>query len=141
MNRFDKNFNNVDPETSRPFSSGHPDGAWIIAIIYGFVLFFALVAALYGIYQSIFGENINLMPLISALVVYGLLLPPIFLLFKRSKKALTWCGGLLVIFLVALISTFFSNKEAALPLLVLVCAQSYICFYILGLIKDKLLFN
>ena len=35
MNRFDPNFNDTDQITQRPFSAGHPDGVWIVAIVLG----------------------------------------------------------------------------------------------------------
>jgi hypothetical protein len=46
MNRFDRDFNDTDPITHRPFSDGHPDGVWIIVILLGIPLFAAMLAIL-----------------------------------------------------------------------------------------------
>jgi len=140
MNRFDKDFNGSDPETARPFSGGHPDGAWMISIIYGYILFFSLIGFLFGIYKSITGESIQGEMIIGAIISWILFAPPIRLIFMRSTKALFWCIGLLGIFICALIGTFFSNPESLLIIAIIVLAQAYICFYLYTLMKDELLF-
>ncbi len=141
MNRFDKNFNDVDPETSRPFSGGHPDGAWIIAILYSYILFVALLSALFDIYQSIFGGKIQLVSVVSTIFAYGLLLPLVILLFKRSRKAITWCGFLFAASLFALVLTYIFDGGAVTYWLAVSAVQGYIFFYVYGLSKDKLLIN
>jgi hypothetical protein len=141
MNRFDENFNNVDPETSRPFSGGHPDGAWIISIIYGFILLFSFFAIIVGLYKSIFGDNIELLPIMGGLINYALFLPPILLLLHRSAKALLWCLFLLALTVAALIISYISNPSALYSILGAIIIQGYICFYVYGLKKDNLLPN
>ena len=141
MNRFDVNFNNVDPETSRPFSSGHLDGAWIISIVYGFLLFFATIAALYGLYQTIMGNKEQLALIGAGVIAYVLFFPPMPLLFRRSKMALSWCLGLFALCVIALIASVFSGGGLPIPLILAVLAQGYVCFYIYGLVKDSLLFK
>jgi hypothetical protein len=44
MNRFDPAFTDTGPITHRPFSGGHPDGVWLIAILLGIPVFAAAVA-------------------------------------------------------------------------------------------------
>jgi len=140
MNRFDKNFNGSDPETARPFSGGHPDGAWMISIIYGYILFFSLVGFLFGIYKSITGESIEGNMIVGAIISWILFAPPIRFIFMRSAKALVWCLGLLGVFIFALIGTLLSSPDNLLVIAAVVLAQAYICFYLYTLMKDKLLF-
>jgi hypothetical protein len=45
MNHFDRDFNDTDPITHRPFSGGHPDGVSIIVILLSIPLFAATLGA------------------------------------------------------------------------------------------------
>lgn len=62
MNRFDRDFNDTDPITRRPFSDGHPDGVWIIVILLGIPLFAARNPYLghHGVFQQVLGWLIDL---------------------------------------------------------------------------------
>ena len=141
MNRFDKNFNGSDPETARPFSGGHPDGAWMISIVYGYILFFSVIGFIVGMYKSVTGESIQWAMIIGPIISWILFVPPIKFIFARSANALFWCLGLLVIFTCAFIGTLFSNPGGAAMLGVIALIQAYICFYLYTLLKDKLLFK
>lgn len=140
MSRFDSNFNNVDPESSRPFSGGHPDGAWMISIIYGMVLLFSFFGMIVGII-SIFGDKPNVFLVIACAFSFTVFLPPIIFLFKRSIKALFYCLFILVLGLSGVISSYFYNPSLLYGLLAFVLVQSYISFYVYGLKKDQLLIN
>ncbi|WP_062059738.1 hypothetical protein [Cellvibrio sp. OA-2007] len=140
MNRFDKSFNGSDPITARPFSSGHPDGAWIISIVYGFILFSSSVGFFIGLYKSITGDSIQAPLIIGSLVSWLLFAPPIKLIFMRSAKALFWCLAVLGIFVLALVISLFTNADSIIPTALATIVQAYICFYLYGLLKDELIF-
>lgn len=141
MSRFDKNFNNVDPESSRPFSGGHPDGTWVISIIYGLILLLSWIAILVGIFSSLFGDKINLFPVVAGTFGIAVFLPVIILLFKRSIKALFSCLFILVLALSGVISSYLYNPSLLYGLMAVTLAQGYICLYVYGLKRDNLLFN
>lgn len=141
MSRFDENFNNVDPESSRPFSGGHPDGTWVISIIYGLILLLSWIAILVGIFSSLFGDKINLFPVVAGAFGIAVFLPVIILLFKRSVKALFSCLFILVLALSGVISSYLYNPSLLYGLLAVTLAQGCICLYVYGLKRDNLLFN
>lgn len=141
MNKFDINFNNVDPETSRPFSGGHPDGAWVISIIYGLILLFSFAKIIAGVPALLSGNSLAATQVYGGLISYAFLLPTIIFLFKRSEKALTTSLIILVLLLSAFISSYFYNPALLQATLAVCLAQGFICFYIYGLKKDALLPN
>jgi hypothetical protein len=139
MNRFDEDFNEIDPITARPFSSGHPDGVWIVSFIYSFILLFAFLGILMGLFKLVTGGGFDVASILSGVIGFVLFLPPIILLFRRSAKVLII--AFITLFLLLLgtgMSYLFAPESVVIPL---ICAsvQGYICFYLLGLKKDNLL--
>src|SRR6476646_8950687 len=89
MNRFDRDFNDTDPITHRPFSDGHPDGVWIIVILLGIPLFAAMLPILISAIMVFFSKS--LAGLSTFLIVVGataglsiVFVPPVFLLRRVS---------------------------------------------------------
>ena len=105
MNRFDPNFNDTDPITQRSFSGGHPDGVWIVAIVLGVPIVAAALGVIVSIAMLFFTPlGKALLGVLGALVITVVLclifVPPILLLFRRSRHALTWLLCLLGLFLI-----------------------------------------
>ena len=105
MDRFDPGFNEIDPDTNRPFSGGHPDGAWIVAISLGIPVVAAALGVFVCIVMLFFGPlGKGLLTLagavLGAVVVCVIFVPPILLLFRRSRHAITWILCLLGVFAV-----------------------------------------
>lgn len=89
MNRFDPAYHEIDPATRRPFSAGHPDGVWMIAIVYGLITLAALVRVAVEIkIRKATGLPVEL--LTSAAVALVAYIPPIVLLFTRNALAVVW---------------------------------------------------
>ena len=106
MNRFDPNFNDTDPVTHRPFSGGHPDGVWIVAIVLGVPIVAAALGVLVAIVMLFFTPlGKALLGVLGALVITVvtslIFVPPILLLFRRSRHAITWLLCLLALFVIA----------------------------------------
>lgn len=149
MNRFDKSFNNVDPVTGRPFSSGHPDGVWIIGIFYLLVLTAAAGAAVVGVLTSVFSNQpYSPQTLVPLLVMSCLCLPPIILLMKRSASAVIWMVGLALFFaLMAVAAGIYLDRSnqlsgaAVAGLLIAVSAQAYAAYYTYELKQEALLLD
>lgn len=143
MERFDKNFNDVDSITSRPFSAGHPDGIWIGSIVYGFTIAVPLfvIIALSGIAIFTGGLNLNLLVKMAiALTINSFLFsPPIIFGFRRSKFALEYSVFLLALFLLGTVTAYLFQPEAVFAPLAIACLQGYNCYYLLGLKKDSLI--
>jgi hypothetical protein len=147
MNRFDEKFNDIDPVTSRPFSGGHPDGVWIIAILYGII---ALVGALFGcvrIVQSVKSGSFPLLGIADLMLVFGGYVPAVVFLFRRSAKAVAWLTGLFILVCVAGAVVLLSGlvDEGSYWAVVMGAAtamlgQGYIMYYGNSLRKDGLLF-
>jgi phosphoglycerol transferase MdoB-like AlkP superfamily enzyme len=147
LDRFDPNFNDIDPESGRPFSSGHPDGVWILCIV-------LLVGSLIGtglsimdIQTSIKNSIVPIVGITYLLTVVIGYIPPIFMLFKRKAFAVKWFLGLLVwttylatvVFLADVLSPEAFEKELAITTIRLT-AVAYIAYYVYGLKRDNLLF-
>ncbi|MDQ2868713.1 MAG: hypothetical protein M3R59_09940 [Verrucomicrobiota bacterium] len=103
MNRFDPSFNDTDPITQRPFSGGHPDGVWIIAICLGVPIVVAALGVIVCVALLFFTPLrqalLSLLGAVAATVLISLIfIPPIALLFRRSRHALTWLLCLLGLF-------------------------------------------
>jgi hypothetical protein len=100
MNRFDPEFNDTDPVTHRPFSGGHPDGVWIIAIVLGIPVVIAALGDLAAVLMLFFAKSflaamLNLIiPLVATAVIALLFVPPTSLMFRRSRHSLNWMLGL-----------------------------------------------
>ena len=86
--RFNKNFNDIDPETSRPFSYGHPDGVWIISILFGLPVLCSALGFFATIVLFIFTGEFNPAGIVAFLISSVLFLPFILLLFRRSVKTI-----------------------------------------------------
>jgi hypothetical protein len=146
MDRFDKSFNNVDPATGRPFSRGHPDGVWIIFILYVLPLFFAFVAAVVGIVMKFYGKPFN-PGLVMPLLVTGVLFGPALVLFaKRSSAAYIWMVGVTVFFAaLAVAGVAYLSRSGTLTgvamaaIFGVVLIQGYGAYYAYGLSRDKIL--
>ena len=147
MDRFDKSFSRrLDPMTGRPFSSGHPDGVWIIYILYLLPLFFAFLAAAVGVVMTLMGKPLN-PSLLAPLVVAGILFVPALVLFaRRSSAAVVWMSGVTVFFatlavagLVYLSRSGTLSGAAMAGILGLVLMQAYGAYYAYGLSRDKIL--
>jgi hypothetical protein len=140
MNRFDENFNDIDPVTSRPFSWGHPDGVWIIAIIYILIALTFLVWTIFGFYK-LFSEGLHNIPIIlGGCVGLFLFLSTVIFLFRRSDKVFYPLIVILILSAVNfLLQNFSGGFQSSFATLVALLAQSYICYYIYGLKRDNLL--
>ena len=150
MNRFDSTFNDTDPITQRPFSSGHPDGVWMIAILLGIPIVLAVLGVVAAVVMLVFTKfTTGLITLLSAVVaavvitiVFG---SPILLLFRRSRQALTWILGLLAVFAFLLTASFTLPAESPLrpPLQMAGIVGSflfgYCAYYLSGLKRQELL--
>lgn len=138
MDRFNRNFNDVDPETARPFSYGHPDGVWITAIVYSLVLLASLAALVVGIIKAITGDGFAWELILPAFVNGSIFIPAIYWLFRRSEKAIVPIG---VAFGLSVIAAFSAVTQGAnfYVLIAIVCLQGFIGAYVLGLKKDTLL--
>lgn len=139
MNRFDDDFNEIDPITARPFSSGHPDGVWIVSFIYGFILLFASIGILMGLFKLVTGGGFDVASILSGIIGFVLFLPPIIFLFRRSTKVVNISFITLFLLLLGVgMSYFFAPATVAIPL-IFAGVQAYICFYFWGLKSDELL--
>lgn len=146
MNRFDPDFNDIDPATQRAFSGDHPDGVWLIAIIFGLPVVMAALAAVAAAFMLVSGKFTTALGIFVAVaVVTFLYAPPILFLFRRSIRALTWVLGLLGLDLVMLAITFGLPLEnpARAPLqmfgLVGAVLHGIFAYYLNRLRRQKLL--
>ncbi len=143
MDRFDKNFNNVDPETSRPFSSGQPDGVWLISIIYSLPVFIPITVIIVAIFLGlIFGSTSwSLVGGMAIAVIANsvLFLPAIILMFRRSIKAIYYTLFLFLLSYFGILAAYFLKPDAIIAGIAAIVLQDYICYYLYGLKKDLLL--
>lgn len=139
MSRFSENFNDIDPASGRPFSFGHPDGVWVIAILYSIILIISVGLFIAGLFKLILSQSFEVGFFLAACINFGLFLPPILFLFRRSDKAIGFSLAIFFIFFAATaISSTSADTKFYIPLF-LVCIQGYICYYMYGLKKDGLL--
>ena len=146
MHRFDKQFSEVGPVTSRPFSWGHPDGVWIIAIFY---MLFALAGAIFGfvlIVQDVKSGSFPVLGAANLVLVFAGYVPAVVFLFRRSAKAVVWLTGLFiwifaagVMALLGGIPTQGSYFAVVIGVAIAVLSQGYITYYAYSLRKDRLL--
>jgi hypothetical protein len=141
MDRFKEDFNNVDPITGRPFSSGHPDGVWIISIIYSLVIIASIGSFIFGTIQLFSNPEGALGGVVSGVINVGVYGSIILFLFKRSIIAayINWFATVLIG--VATTISFINIVELKFYLLAAFAVHLYIVFYINGLAKDGLLNN
>lgn len=140
MNRFDENFNDIDPITSRPFSWGHPDGVWIIAIIYTLIVLVSFVSVVVGIYRLFSYGLSHAFILLSGCVSLFLFSSALIFLFRRSNRAFYSAVTILIFCVINYLAAGpLGDFKLSMGSLVVLCAQSYICYYIYGLKKDNLL--
>jgi MFS family permease len=116
MNRFDRDFNDTDPITHRPFSGGHPDGVWIIVILLGIPLFAAMAGALITAIMLVFTRSMaglgSFLGAIAAVVGLSIVfVPPIVLLFRRSRHAITRISVLFSFFASTLVAGFVAPED------------------------------
>lgn len=139
MDKFDKNFHNVDPATGRPFSSGHPDGVWIISIIYAIIALASLGTVAFGLIQFMSNQDNAAASIVAGtinLAIYGSI---IFFLFRRSTIALSINYIVTIVLGLLAIASFYNNIEAKFLLLAIFMSHVYITHYMYGLVNDKLL--
>lgn len=146
MNRYSVDFNDVDPETGRPFSWGHPDGVWMISIVYCLIALVSVGAAIFGIYKIKSGSDGGYVMALSAIVTTLIFVLPVHFLFKRSTRAihLTCLIALLAFLSSAAFLSGFMDKyvllgDAKYLLLGATGLQIYVFIYVVGLEKDRLL--
>jgi hypothetical protein len=139
MNRFDKKFNNVDPITSRPFSSGHPGGVWLISILYGLAIVVPAIGILVTLVMFFFTGTFNPAALAATAISLALFLPLIILLFKRSAKSIFMAIFLLLVFSGVSAFSYITSQDGLYVAIGLCFAQLYVIYYMLGLKKDQLL--
>ena len=146
MNRFDPNFNDTDPITRRPFSGGHPDGVWMIAILLGIPVFAAAVAVLVAAAMLIMGKFIPAIGiLLMAAVAAILYLPPIVMLFRRRQQALYWMLGLLTLDVITFVIGWSMPEENPLRTqlqiagIVGILLRGAFAWYLFGLKRQELL--
>lgn len=144
MDRFDKAFNEIDTQTARPFTAGHPDGVWFSSIVYGMPIVLALVLCIGILIAGVFFMDGIKWPLFfsavgGVIILSVVLVPIIFLLFRRSRQAFSYAFILSLLFLVVTIAVYFVNPAVfALPLALLLL-QLCALYYCWGLKKDGLL--
>lgn len=147
VDRFDPNFNEIDPESGRPFSSGHPDGVWILCIVLLFGSLIGTGLSIIDIQTSIKNSVPPIVGIAYLLTVVIGYIPPIFMLFKRKAFAVKWFLGLLVwttflatiVFLADILSPEAFRNELAITTIRLTVV-AYISYYVYTLKRDNLLF-
>lgn len=147
-NRFDRSFNDVDPESSRPFSNGHPDGVWIVSTIFVMMTLVFVLRALLAIMAATKkgAGPLDVSAIVSAVVALGLYLPPVLLLFKRKAAAAALIWILVALsFIGAVFGGYRIRLTGELPLMtILAIAVALACFvyiglYVQSLVRDRLL--
>jgi len=143
MDRFDKLFHDVDRVTRRPFSWGHPDGVWIIAIIYSMSV---IATGGSAILTMLMAKQFLLSALVPFFVTSVLFVPPMILLFRRSKAAVNWMLVLAIGYVAAgvAIGTNLQRQgqfeaTAFVGILAAVLMQGYFAYYAYNLKDDALL--
>lgn len=148
MHTVDKNLIGTDPITRRTFCWGHPDSAWMLAIIFSIT---SLVLTGLGVYQITEANQQSKLPIIGVtLLLTGIVgyMPPAILIMKRKALTLYWVLGLLTWVLILGICIFMidlvtpkSYKEGFFAVSLIITFHSYIAYYVYGLVKDKLLYS
>lgn len=141
MNIFDSNFHGLEPKKSRPFSYGHPDGVWMISIVYFFAMLLAVGGVLMGLINLIKGDVSALGLIAASLVAFTLHFLSVRFLFLRSEKALLPLLAILVIVILGAAVSYVVNPAGIVPVLIVLAIQLFICYYVNGLRKEKLLFG
>jgi len=146
MHRFDEQFNDIDPATSRPFSGGHPDGVWVIAILY---TVFALAGAGFGVIHTIGDLKAGVFPVLglaNLALAFGGYVPVVIFIFRRSAKAVVWMVGLLICVCIGSVTVLLSGTDfqgaylaTVIGVAVAVAFQGYITYYVYSLKQDSLL--
>lgn len=85
MDRFDGNFNDVDPITGRPFSGGHPDGVWMIIIFYSLLVIVAIAHASFAVFGADDEASIISPAVVGGFITIGICSAIIFQSLKRKK--------------------------------------------------------
>jgi hypothetical protein len=139
MNKYSTNFNDIDPETGRPFSAGHPDGVWIISIVYSLIVFVSAGVALFGIYKIITGSDAGYAMFLAGATNTLIFSLPVYFLFRRSANAVYIIGFIAFLAVSAGIVSLFTGVSNKFVLSGIACLQIYIFIYVIGLKKDGLL--
>jgi hypothetical protein len=139
MDRFSVEFNDVDPVTGRPFSAGHPDGVWMMSIIYLLGILSSGGVAIFGIYKITSGSTEGYAILLAALLNALILVIPIYFLFKRSQKAIYAIAFIAFFMVLSVALSLLSGGANKYGFLIGACVQVYFYIYVVGLKEDGLL--
>jgi len=142
MNRFDKNFNESDPETGRPFTRGYPDGVWIMGLLTCLFLVITLIGTIWGSLDA--WKESGSATAIVGISVSGILVSIVWaslLLFlvKRSAGVIVFSGALAFF---ALVGGAFGAKASGSGIagpLVFFAIFMYFAIYAEGLRKDVII--
>jgi hypothetical protein len=138
----DKNFHGSDPKTSRPFSSGHPDGVWMIAIVFCLLMAVPIVGLVVSIGMMFFGAgsiNIIFTAMGATAVAIFLFFPAILLLFQRSGKVFYVFVFYSVILSLAVFFLYFFEKKLFPIAVGLILLQARANYYVFRLKQDRLI--
>lgn len=144
MNRFDKDFHDSDPITGRPFSSGYPDGIWIIGIIISlFLIATILGTGIASVATWKEGKGI----LAAGRVVFVGLIPIymwglfLYLLVKRSAGIIAFSAILGALSFASGIYVHMNNGSGLTGSIIVCLLFLYFAFYGEGLREDGLIGN
>jgi len=139
---FDKNFHGSDSITSRPFSSGHPDGVWMIAIVFYLLMAVPVVSLIISVGMVVFGlGSFNMIFAamgVTALAIF-LFFPAVLLLFQRSGK-IFYVFSFYSVVLILSVTFLYLFEHEMLPVAAgLLCLQLWANYYVFRLKQDKLI--
>ena len=135
MDKFDRQFNDVDIQTGRPFSGGHPDGVWMISILYAL----SIVVCAGGFWFSFLQDPIALPLSLLCFVIVVVHGSVIVFLFRRSSIAayinpiVTVIAGVFAVY--ALINAL-PHKNVTFGIF---AGHAFISYYLMGLVRDQII--
>jgi len=143
MNRSDPSYHEIDPQTYRPFSHGHPDGVWIIGTIYSLIVTVAVLYSAISFFTQKTPSPTVLAPGAGTLVLF---VAPVVLLFLREKFAVIWLVALAILVATASVLAIVQMHQqdhyvipAVVGLVLMTGLQLYAAIYSLLLKSDGLL--
>jgi hypothetical protein len=142
MRIYDKSFHGSDPLTSRPFSSGHPDGVWLISIIYSLLLALPILGLVAAIVMMLFlGGDFKtvLLAMGVAAAMIVVFLPAILLLFQRSGKIFYVFLFYSIMLSISLVFSYYLQEQLFPIALGLFCLQFWANYYVFRLKQDRLI--
>jgi hypothetical protein len=146
MNRYDPDFHDIDPVTHRPFSGGHPDGVWLIAIVLALSALALDGLATVELRKSSDDPSFQSSAIFGGVVAIVVLVPSIFLLFARKKLAAVLVGVAALIACYWAATSFldaYQGDRLTIPVILGVTTVAGVAIaiglYALGLVRQKLL--